>query len=178
VTHTGPVSAEADDRASYTAFVQSRQAALMRTAYLLTGDRHRAEDLLQGALVKLALHWAKVRDGEPEGFVRTVLYRDAVSWWRRRRRERLGPVPETAARDDVGEDVPRRLAVESALAVLSPRQRAVVVLRFYEDLGVEQTAAALGVTAGTVKSQTHDALQRLRAELAETEDLSTGREGP
>src|SRR6476659_5789727 len=149
----------------------------MRTAYLLTGDRHRAEDLLQGALVKLALHWPKVRDRGPEGFVRTVLYRDAVSWWRRRRRERLGGVPERPTREDVGEEVSRRLAVEAALAALSPRQRAVVVLRFYEDLGVEQTAAALGVSPGTVKSQTHDALRRLRAELGEDDWLPSGKEG-
>jgi RNA polymerase sigma factor (sigma-70 family) len=87
-------------------------------------------------------------------------------------------VPERASHEDVAEDVPRRLAMESALAALPPRQRAVVVLRFYEDLGVEQTAAALSVSVGTVKSQTHDALRRLRAELGEDAWLRSGREGP
>lgn len=78
---------------SYTVFVRARQGALLRAAYLLTGDHHRAEDLLQGALVKLAENWGKVQHGYPEAFVRTVLYRDSVSWWRRHRRERLGPSP-------------------------------------------------------------------------------------
>jgi RNA polymerase sigma-70 factor (sigma-E family) len=176
VTWWDRVSADADDRDTYTAFVRSRQAALMRTAYLLTGDRYRAEDLLQGALVALALHWPKVRDREPEGFVRTVLYRDAVSWWRRRRRERLGAVPQAPSPGDLAEDVTRRLVLQRALTALSPRQRAVVVLRFYEDLGVEQTAAVLGVSPGTVKSQTHDALRRLREQLR-ADWLPTGRDG-
>lgn len=172
----GPGGADADDLGSYTAFVRSRQPALLRTAYLLTGDYHRAEDLLQGALVKLAEHWAKVRDGEPEAFVRTVLYRDSVSWWRRHRRERLGSVPDRST-GDVTDDVSRRLVLQRALAALTPRQRAVLVLRFYEDLSTAQTANALGVSVGTVKSQTSVALRRLRAELAAVDTPRVGREG-
>lgn len=165
----------ADGHASYTAFVRARQGALLRTAYLLTGDHHRAEDLLQGALVKLAENWAKVQEGYPEAFVRTVLYRDSVSWWRRYRRERLGPVPEAMGPDDA-ELVPRRLLLAQALATLTPRQRAVLVLRFYEDLSTAETARALGVSVGTVKSQTSAALARLRAEIGALDVLVDERE--
>lgn len=155
------------DYASYTAFVRARQGALLRAAYLLTGDQHRAEDIVQGALVKLAEHWPKVRDGYPEAFVRTVLYRDFVSWWRRHGRERLGPVPDapSAAIGDSIDAVPDRLLLAAALARLTPRQRAVVVLRFFEDLSTAEAARALNVSVGTVKSQTSVALARLRTEL-------------
>ena len=152
------------DYESYTAFVRARQGALLRAAYLLTGDRHRAEDLVQGALVKLAEHWPKVKDGYPEAFVRTVLYRDSVSWWRRHGRERLGPVPD-APSGDAADDVPDRLLLAAALARLTPRQRAVVVLRFFEDLSTAEAARALNVSVGTIESQTSVALGRLRTEL-------------
>ena len=152
-----------DDHATFTAFVRARQGALLRSAYLLTGDQHRAEDLVQGALVKLAERWPKVRTDYPEAFVRTILYRDAVSWWRRHRRERLGPVPDRGRPDDA-DAIPRRLILERALEQLTPRQRAVLVLRFYEDLSTTETAEALGVSVGTVKSQTSLALARLRAQ--------------
>jgi DNA-directed RNA polymerase specialized sigma24 family protein len=82
-------AAAGDERDEFVAFVQARQHRLLRSAYLICGDRYLAEDLLQGALVKLALHWTRVRTGDPEAFLRTVIYRDAVSWWRRRRREQL-----------------------------------------------------------------------------------------
>jgi hypothetical protein len=81
------------EQADFVAFVQARQHRLLRAAYLICGDHHLAEDLLQGALVKLALRWSRVREGDPEAFLRTVVYRDAVSWWRRRRRERLTDAP-------------------------------------------------------------------------------------
>jgi RNA polymerase sigma-70 factor (sigma-E family) len=151
-----------DARAEFVAFVQARQHRLLRSAYLVCGDHHRAEDLLQDALVKLALRWRQVRHGDPEAFLRTVMYRDAVSWWRRRRREDLhGDPPERVGADDVGA-VPDRLLFESALARLTVRQRAVLVLRFFDDLTEARTAEVLGVSVGTVKSQTSVALRRLR----------------
>ena len=166
---------EPDDHASFVALVRSRQAAWLRTAYLLTGDQQQAEDLLQGALAKLAQHWPRIRTGEPEGFVRTVLYRDAVSWWRRNRRERVGGVPERVTVDP-SDRVDRRLVLEQALAALTPRQRAVLVLRFYEDLSTQETARALGVSAGTVKSQTSAALSRLRIALRAIDGLEIEQE--
>ena len=154
-----------DSRAGFVAFVQARQHRLLRSAFLVCGDHHRAEDLLQEALVKLALRWTQVRDGDPEAFLRTVMYRDAVSWWRRRRREDLpGDLPERLGADDVGA-VPDRLVFQRALARLTVRQRAVLVLRYFDDLTEARTAEALGVSIGTVKSQTNAALKRLR-ELA------------
>ncbi|PPA61927.1 SigE family RNA polymerase sigma factor [Micromonospora chalcea] len=152
---------DADDgRADYLAFVESHQHRLLRAAYLICGNRHQAEDLLQDALLKLALRWPSVRDGDPAAYVRAILYRDAVSWWRRRRREWLSAYPPE--RPDRDGDPALRLTVRAALDRLPPRQRAVVVLRYFEDLTEVATAEALGVTVGTVKSQCHDALRRLR----------------
>lgn len=149
-------------QAGFAAFVQARSAALSRTALLLTGDRHLAEDLLQEALTRTASRWAKVvAGGDPEPYVRRVLYTCAVDGWRRKRpREVLVDVPERAA---AGPDTDRRLVLQSALARLTPHQRAVVVLRFYEDRTEVQAAAELGVSVSTVKSQTRVALERLRA---------------
>ena len=149
-----------DGRADYLAFVESHQHRLLRAAYLICGNRHQAEDLLQDALLKLALRWPSVRDGDPAAYVRAILYRDAVSWWRRRRREWLSAYPPE--RPDEDGDPALRLTVRAALDRLPPRQRAVVVLRYFEDLTEVATAEALGVTVGTVKSQCHDALRKLR----------------
>ncbi|GGN62052.1 DNA-directed RNA polymerase sigma-70 factor [Actinoplanes lobatus] len=147
----------------FAAFVEARQHRLLRSAYLVCGDHHLAQDLVQGALVKLALRWSRVRDGDPEAFLRTVIYRDAVSWWRRRRREDLSDAPPD--RSDGGEDVPNRLVFAAALRRLPPRQRAVLVLRYFDDLTEARTAEILGVTVGTVKSQASAGLRKLR-ELA------------
>jgi RNA polymerase sigma-70 factor (sigma-E family) len=157
---------------SFVAFVTARQRALLRAATLVSGDPHLAEDLVQEALVKLAVRWERVGPGEPEAYVRRVLYRDLVSWRRRFRRERLGEVPDVAASVPRGDD---RLVLQAALARLTPKQRAVLVLRFYEDLSVHQTADLLGVSPGTVKSQTSAALARLRA-LAPQFDSSSAEE--
>jgi len=158
-----------DGYAEFGAFVASRQHRLLRAAYLVCGDRHLAEDLLQGALVKLALRWDKVE--EPEAFLRTVLYRDAVSWWRRRREETMAELPD-ASRPDHTEGTTVRLVFERALARLTRRQRAVLVLRFFEDLTEARTAEVLGVSVGTVKSQTSVALRRLRELAPELSDLA------
>ncbi|MCO1596382.1 SigE family RNA polymerase sigma factor [Micromonospora sp. RHAY321] len=149
-----------DGRESYLAFVESHQHRLLRAAYLICGNRHQAEDLLQDALLKLALRWASVRDGDPAAYVRAILYRDTVSWWRRRRREWLSADPPEQTAPD--RDGALRLTMHHALGLLPPRQRAVLVLRYYEDLTEVATAEALGVTVGTVKSQCHAALRRLR----------------
>lgn len=165
-----------DGPVSFAAFVGSRQHDLLRCAYLMTGDQHRAEDLLQGALTKLAARWEAIRDTNPEGFVRTVIYRDSISWWRKHRRERLSPSTPDRGTPDSSADVDSRLLLRSALARLTPKQRAVVVLRFYEDLGEAQVADLLGVSVGTVKSQTHAALGRLREDFAQQDLFDTARD--
>jgi RNA polymerase sigma-70 factor (sigma-E family) len=149
-------------RASFEEFVRVRSAALGRTAYLLTGNRHDAEDLLQSALARVALRWGSVDDAE--AYVRRVLYTQAVSRWRGLRRrplESLGESPTAAATPAA--DVELRVVLERALRRLTPRQRAVLVLRYYEDRTEVATADLLGCAVGTVKSQTRHALARLRA---------------
>jgi RNA polymerase sigma-70 factor (sigma-E family) len=144
----------------FEAFVAARWSALTRTAYLLTGNHHDAEDLVQRALMKVAPRWGKLRDN-PEPYVRRVMYNENVSRWRRRRPvERL--VRETPERPAFDDDATTRQALREALDRLTPKQRAVLVLRFYEDLSEVETAAMLGVGVGTVKSQTRHALERLR----------------
>ena len=146
-------------REDFETYVAARYDALLRTAYLLTGHHHDAEDLLQQALVKAVGAWGRM--DEPDAYVRTVLVRTNISRWRRRRwREVSTDLPrDVGVTDDGAED---RLVLQRALGVLAPRQRAVIVLRYYEDLTEVQTAAALGIAVGTVKSQARDALRRLR----------------
>jgi RNA polymerase sigma-70 factor (sigma-E family) len=156
-------------------FVAARGAALSRTAYLLTGDHHAAADLLQAALVATAVHWRRVvQGGNPEAYVRRAMVNQRTSWWRRNRRvvgaDRL-PEPVTG---DESEQTAQRISLARVMATLPARQRAVIVLRFYEDYSVEQTARAMGCSAGTVKSQTHLALARLRALIG---DLAVDRTG-
>lgn len=162
--------------AEFAAWVRARQHRLLRAAYLVCGDAHRAEDLLQVALEKLALRWDSIRLEQPDAFVRRVLYRDAVSSWRRTRRETLTlAVPEQPyAADDVR--VEARVDLERALDQLTPKQRAVLVLRFYEDRSEADTADVLGVSVGTVKSQTHTALARVRQLVPHLAPSLSGRE--
>ncbi|MFC4063009.1 SigE family RNA polymerase sigma factor [Planomonospora corallina] len=144
-------------------FVVARQQALMRTAYLLTGDAHLAEDLLQSVLIKVVGQWPKLaRDGNPEAYTRKALVNQYISWWRRQRLESPSADPPDRG-TSCDETVLDRIVLRQALAKLTPKQRAVVVLRFWEDLTETQTAEALGCSVGTVKSQTHHALARLRA---------------
>ncbi len=158
----------------FRAFVASRSAALARTAYLLTGDLHFAEDLLQEALARVAVRWDRVASGgDPEPYVRRVLYTCAVDGFRRRRvlETVTEDPPELRGPGDDAETVARRVVLRDALARLTPGQRAVLVLRFYEDRTEAQTAELLGCSVSTVKSQTRHALGRLRVlapELAET----------
>lgn len=154
-------------------FVVHRSPALSRTAYLLTGDHQLAEDLLQSALARTYRHWRRIRDGDPEAYVRRVMYHQQVSWWRRRRfTERLeaDPAPAQAGHPDPSDAAALRVTLAAALRQLIPRQRAVLVLRFYEDLTEAQVAAVLGCSVGTVKRHGHDALVRLRAVAPELVD--------
>ncbi|MDO5502092.1 MAG: SigE family RNA polymerase sigma factor [Actinomycetia bacterium] len=159
----------------FSAFVAARQHALARFGYLLTGDPHSAEDLVQSALAKAYGHWERIAAmRSPEAYVRTIMVNEHTSWWRRawRRRESPGShlialhetaAPERPERDD---------ELWQLVLTLPPQQRAAVVCRFYEDLTEAQTAEILGVTVGTVKSQTSRALARLRTTLAAEEELS------
>ena len=142
-------------------FVAARSVALARTAYLLTGNAHAAEDLVQEALARVVGRWRSIAaNGDPEPYVRRVLYTVHVSRWRRTRRDRDVQVPPVGP--DEAETVTRRLALREALDRLTPRQRAVLVLRYYEDLTEREAAAVLGVSISTVKSQAADALAKLR----------------
>jgi len=142
-------------------FVVSRSAALSRTAYLLTGDHHLAEDLVQSALFKAAKAWQRI-EGAPEPYVRRILYTENISWWRRRKHVTEHLAAEPLERPAASYDEDARLSIEAALAKLTAKQRTVLVLRYYEDLTEVQTAAVLGIGVGTVKSTTRQALGRLR----------------
>jgi RNA polymerase sigma-70 factor (sigma-E family) len=149
--------------AAFDGFARARTAGLLRFAYVLTGDRDRAADLVQDALERTLLAWPRIinRD-DPEAYVRRIIVNRHVSIWRRTRRERL--VPETPETAYVPTD-PHDAWLWAELATLPARQRAVLVLRFYEDLGAAQTAEVLGCSVGTVKSTTSRGLARLRERL-------------
>lgn len=161
-------------RESFDDYVRGRVLPLGRVAYLLTGDPHLAEDLVQQTLIRVASHWERiVAGGDPDPYVRRVLYHQAVSWWRRRRREHAvshDMLPERPA-PDRHDEVDTTLAMRRALARLTPKQRTVLVLRYYEDLTEAQSAQVLGIGIGTVKSQTRDALARLRLSASELVEL-------
>jgi RNA polymerase sigma-70 factor (sigma-E family) len=157
----------------FTAFVNERGDALLRVAYALAGDQYAAEDLLQNALAKAYARWSRIR-GDAEPYVRRILYHDQVSAWRRRGRRPEVPhatVPERAAAHRLDHDTAVRLLLRDALLMLPPRQRAVLVLRYLEDLSVEQTAAILGCRTGTVASQASRALTKLRALVPAFDDV-------
>ena len=146
-------------------FVAARSGSLFRAAYLLTGHREQAEDLLQTVLAKVARRWRHIRD-RPETYGHRGLYHEQVSTWRRSswgRETVTGQLPETVAGGDHAVDVELRLALAGALALLTARQRAIVVLRYVEDLSETEVATVLDVSVGTVRSTAHRALARLRA---------------
>jgi RNA polymerase sigma-70 factor (sigma-E family) len=157
--------------ADFEAFVIARRPALLRTAYLLTGDHHDAEDLVQAALIKVVPKFARIKD-RPESYVRQVLARESVNRWRTRRWREVTTdvVPET-----MGHDSTDRIALLEDLRRLPPRQRAVLVLRYFDDLTEADTAAALGISLGTVKSHARDALATLRNQSSEEEQSATTR---
>ena len=154
-----------DDRAAFERFAQERAPALLRYGYVLTGNPHDAADLAQEALARLGMAWGRVqRKGEPEAYVRTTMARLHVSWWRRTRRERLSSaVPERGAADPGMDRAEGDGGLWAALRALPSRQRAVLVLRYYEQHSDEEIAAILGVTRGTVRSQAARGMDKLRA---------------
>ncbi|MFE5406138.1 SigE family RNA polymerase sigma factor [Streptomyces sp. NPDC056580] len=164
---------DAQAEESFREFVAGRSTALLRTAVLLTGgDRHAAEDLLQTALVKAAGRWSRI--DEPEAYVRRVLYRQQISRWRsawRRREVVVAEPPEAGAAADGPGAAELRLVLRTALSRLTPRQRTVLVLRYFEDLPEADVARLLGCSVGTVRSTTHRSLARLRALAPELASL-------
>jgi RNA polymerase sigma-70 factor (sigma-E family) len=160
--------------ATYEEYVAARWTPLYRTAYLLTANHADAEDLVQATLVKTYLSWAKVSGASsPDAYVRRILTNAFLSGRRPLRitRERLvDQPPETASAEPSSED---RLTLWPHVVDLPPKQRAVVVLRYYEDLTEQQIAEALGCSTGTVKSTASDALKSLRARIASTEGASS-----
>lgn len=142
----------------------AHRTALSRTAYFLTADHAAAEDLLQEALTKAAGHWRRVSGGDPNAYVRQIMLNQVRSTWRRRHGVREQSVATIDARStsDVAGAVSTGADLAAALLRLPPRQRAVLYLRYYEDLTEVETARLLGCAVGTVKSQAHDALARLR----------------
>jgi RNA polymerase sigma-70 factor (sigma-E family) len=156
----------ADSDREFTAYVTARAPALRRTAYLLCGDWHRAEDLTQSALARLYLAWSRARrTGAVDRYARKVVVRVFLDERRRmwRREVPTAELPETAMTAGTSED---RLVVLGALDLVPPRQRAAIVLRYWEDLSVAETAETLGCSEGTVKSQTARGLAALRSHLS------------
>ena len=160
----------------FTDYFAARRDAVRRTAYLICGDWHRADDLAQIAFVALHRHWRKIRDRTAlDAYVRRTLVRAAIDESRRpwRRERAVEALPETSAGavlDTVGETVATRSALVEGLQQVPPRQRAVLVLRFLEGQSVTAVAATLKCTEGTVKSQTARGLNTLRAALGDTLD--------
>jgi RNA polymerase sigma-70 factor (sigma-E family) len=155
-------------------FVRGRTHALLRSAFLLTGDQHLAEDLVQASLARTHRVWARLEHiGNAESYTRRVMYHLQVSWWRRRRVPEwvtdVPPEPRGGYDGTGSADV--RIVVGAALLRLSAKQRAVLVLRFFEDRTAEEAADLLGVSVGTVKSQTSRALARLRVIAPELTSL-------
>jgi RNA polymerase sigma-70 factor (sigma-E family) len=161
------------DDQEFTEWAAGCQHQLLRSAYLVTGDLHRAQDLVQDALVQVALRWTRLRAGNPTAYARRVVMNGNISWWRRRRREVL----TSTTPDRRGEvvETETQLVVQRALSRLTERQRRVLVLRHFDDLTERETAEVLGVSIGTVKSQNAAALARLRDGAPELLDLIGGR---
>jgi RNA polymerase sigma-70 factor (sigma-E family) len=160
------------DVAEFEAFVVGRSPALLRFGHMISADRHSAEDLVQGALAAAFRHRRRLDASNAEAYVRRcIVNAQATRWTRLLRREhpfaQLGDSPG----DDPGRRVDERLWAVQALRALPPRQRAVVVLRYLYDLDVKSIARELGISEGTVKSQTAKALTTLRASAAQQEEL-------
>jgi RNA polymerase sigma-70 factor (sigma-E family) len=156
---------QAEHEAQFQEFVRARWSHLVRTAYLLTGDAHHAEDLTQTALAKAYRSWRRVaRADNPEAYVRRMLVSCNSDRFRKRRvSEALTAAPpEVAGRDEAYSGVDERSALLGALAQLPPKQRAVVVMRYWEDLSEAEVADVLGCSTGTVKSQASKGLAKLR----------------
>lgn len=163
-----------DPAREYDDFVRSRTPALLRLGYLLTGDQHLAEDLVQTALARTHQAWSRLREtANAEAYARKVMYHQQVSWWRRPRvgESMRAELPDRPTSVDPSDRVAVRATLRQALLRLTPSQRAVLVLRFFEDRTEAETADVLGVSVGTVKSQTSRALDRIRTVAPELADL-------
>jgi RNA polymerase sigma-70 factor (sigma-E family) len=166
----------AESERDFVEYVEARQQALVRFAFLLTSDHHTAEDLVQTALAKTYLTWGRLRDrGAVDAYVRRIIVNENTSMWRRawKRRERTSEVlPDRGTADP---DVESRDAMWRVVQSLPPRQRAAVVLRYYEDLSEAETASVLGCSVGNVKSQTSRGLAAMRAAVTADPGLLGGR---
>jgi len=155
---------------SFAAFVRDHGERHLRVAVLLTGDWHAAEDLVQASLIKLYQAWPRVdlTNGDPDAYLRRVIVNTYRSWWRARwRRERpVAELPEHAAGDDTADRLALALLIRQALGELPRKQRAVVVLRYLEDLPEAEIASLLGCSAGSVKTHAYRGLHALRAKLS------------
>jgi RNA polymerase sigma-70 factor (sigma-E family) len=165
-----------DTERDFVEYVEARQQALVRFAYLLTSNHHTAEDLVQTALAKTYLAWGRMRDrGAIDSFVRRVIVNENASMWRRawkRREHATETLPDHGTSDP---DVESREAMWQVVQMLPPRQRAAVVLRYYEDMSEADTAAILGCSVGNVKSQTSRGLAAMRAAVLADPGLLGGR---
>lgn len=165
----------------FEAFVRSSSSALHRSAYLLTGDRHLSEDLVQSALARTHTAWSRIEPGSAEAYTRRIMYRLQVSWWRRGRvveaitDQAVEPRPSGSPGEASG--LTNRMTIHGALNKLSPKQRQVLIYRYFEDRTESQTAELLGITVGTVKSQTARALKRLREVAPELGEFYASRVG-
>jgi RNA polymerase sigma-70 factor (sigma-E family) len=157
------------DEAAFNEFVVAHSHAMMRTAYLLTRDHQLAEDLVQTALFKAAKAWDRI-EGEPQYYVRRILYTESTSWWRRSRVREVAAGEHDAPTQPIT-DVDLNVALGHALALLTTKQRSVLLLRYYEDLTETETARVLGVRVSTVKSTHRQALGRLRSLAPDLDEL-------
>ncbi|SEG33782.1 RNA polymerase sigma-70 factor, sigma-E family [Nonomuraea solani] len=163
------------DRADFERYVEQRSARLLRTAYLLCRDWATAEDLLQTALARAWLAWRRV-GANPDPYVYRILTNTHASWWRRRWRGEVatGELPDSACPGDVAAEFGTRDALRAALAALPAKQRAVIVLRYFEDLPDEAIAGIVGCSVATVRSQASRALAKLRLDPAARAAIETG----
>jgi RNA polymerase sigma-70 factor (sigma-E family) len=153
--------------ADFTSFVQARGKALARTAFLIVGDAGRAEDALQTALAATYLRWGTLRRREAaDAYVRQAIVTANAAWWRRRSNHEAprATLPDRAMSDSATQVVERE-SLLAALRQLSPRQRAAVVLRYYDDLSERETAEIMGCSAGSVKKHASRGVERLRTLL-------------
>ncbi|MFD7904228.1 SigE family RNA polymerase sigma factor [Kitasatospora sp. NPDC059722] len=164
--------------AEFSAFVAGNGRQLLRLAELLTGDPHRAHDIVQSALERAYLHWHRITGDDPTAYVRRIVVNQHRDWWRRLRNRELPTdrTPDRPLAEDLAERQAQRELLNRALGTLTRRERAVVVLRYYGDLTEGAIAAELGIARGTVKSTLHRALSKLRA-LPELADRSGGPAG-
>jgi RNA polymerase sigma-70 factor (sigma-E family) len=156
-----------DGYEGFSDFFHANRAALSRAAFLLSGSESAAEELVQSALTKVAARWPRLsRAGDPRAYARQVMLNEVRSRWRRRKTIDEAPIDQVPEDSDPSADLAEAIAVKLSLAKtlrrLTPKQRAVLYLRFYEDLSEKQTAELMNCSVGTVKSQTNYALRRMR----------------